>query len=555
MRKSLIVGLVLVLITSLMLGSVPVSFAQKVVDEAVIKQQREIWESLTSEKYKRFPESVYRYDDLSKHYTITLASFGWYAEPMPPNDPCKKYIEERLNLTINGSWFTSGDDLRNKITTSFAAGEPIDLFYLGDRTLIRKLTEQGLILTDWRPYMRYIPTINQYMTKLDRDIRSINGKLFGVINSVSRGIPLWQTWIRKDWLDTLGLAPPKTMDQLLEVAKAFTFKDPDRNGKNDTWGFTSCGEGKTLGWIDGVLNTCFNIPALTIEDGKVIPRAINPRRKEALSWLKKVIDAKVIDPNWYVQDWMKAATIAGKVGSEFAQIGVQYMWVPSAPLTWIYTQDAEKNRIPGRKVSDWIVVPIKGYRSEFGIDQGTWCISAKAASDPGKLKRILHFLDWATCPNEGYWMIMRPNIVAGGRLVKTPNGIIQDRKALEAKDKEMLHNWSAGFAYDQLHYIWGILEWYASPPTTPEEVRETRAIVDSLWKIPTMKEYSYLVTGDPSIAADLEKFTNMNEYAFVTGRRSLDEWDKYVEEWLTKVGGQKQIDIFISQLKALGILK
>jgi multiple sugar transport system substrate-binding protein len=42
--------------------------------------------------------------------------------------------------------------------------------------------------------------------------------------------------VRKDWLDKLGLQPPKTWDDLLKVAQAFTTGDPDGDGKADTYG-------------------------------------------------------------------------------------------------------------------------------------------------------------------------------------------------------------------------------------------------------------------------------------------------------------------------------
>lgn len=42
--------------------------------------------------------------------------------------------------------------------------------------------------------------------------------------------------IRKDWLDRLGLSVPETVNELLEVIRAFTYDDPDGNGIQDTWG-------------------------------------------------------------------------------------------------------------------------------------------------------------------------------------------------------------------------------------------------------------------------------------------------------------------------------
>jgi putative aldouronate transport system substrate-binding protein len=44
--------------------------------------------------------------------------------------------------------------------------------------------------------------------------------------------------VRQDWLDKLKLPLPKTTEEYLQVAKAFTEQDPDGNGKKDTLGST-----------------------------------------------------------------------------------------------------------------------------------------------------------------------------------------------------------------------------------------------------------------------------------------------------------------------------
>ena len=45
-------------------------------------------------------------------------------------------------------------------------------------------------------------------------------------------------YVRKDWLDRLGLEPPETLEEYYEVIRAFTLDDPDGNGVQDTIGLT-----------------------------------------------------------------------------------------------------------------------------------------------------------------------------------------------------------------------------------------------------------------------------------------------------------------------------
>lgn len=66
----------------------------------------------------------------------------------------------------------------------------------------------------------------------------INGSLYGFSPASGNGCT---TYIRKDWLDNLGLSIPTTFDEYMEVLRAFTEDDPDGNGKNDTYGVTAAG--------------------------------------------------------------------------------------------------------------------------------------------------------------------------------------------------------------------------------------------------------------------------------------------------------------------------
>jgi multiple sugar transport system substrate-binding protein len=47
--------------------------------------------------------------------------------------------------------------------------------------------------------------------------------------------------IRSDWLKKLGLKAPRTWQQMLDVAKAFATRDPDGDGRSDTYGIVAPG--------------------------------------------------------------------------------------------------------------------------------------------------------------------------------------------------------------------------------------------------------------------------------------------------------------------------
>lgn len=70
------------------------------------------------------------------------------------------------------------------------------------------------------------------------DALKVDGSLYGISPASGNGCV---TYIRKDWLDNLGLAVPTTYAEYLEVLRAFTEDDPDGNGIKDTYGVTAAG--------------------------------------------------------------------------------------------------------------------------------------------------------------------------------------------------------------------------------------------------------------------------------------------------------------------------
>ena len=108
-------------------------------------------------------------------------------------------------------------------------------------------------------------------------------------------------FIRKDWLEKLGLEMPSTWEELYEVCHAFTYDDPDGNGVNDTYGLTGDGLG-TLRYFfasTGVSNRYWNKDA----DGNWFFGALDDSNIEVLEWLRKMYEDGSIDPDFAATSW------------------------------------------------------------------------------------------------------------------------------------------------------------------------------------------------------------------------------------------------------------
>lgn len=135
---------------------------------------------------------------------------------------------------------------------------------------------------------------------------SINGKNYGVFRG--RDPMRAAVIVRKDWLDKVGLPMPETVDDLYKTALAFTRNDPDGNGKADTYGLI------VPKWPGGygtaspydVIETWFGAPnGWGTVDGKLKPGFDTPQFLEANRFVKKLVDEKLINPDFATFDSAK----------------------------------------------------------------------------------------------------------------------------------------------------------------------------------------------------------------------------------------------------------
>jgi putative aldouronate transport system substrate-binding protein len=122
---------------------------------------------------------------------------------------------EKLNVTMTSGDMPQAIMVENPFITSILNGVRSGMFW------------------DLTPFLNEFPNLKSYDKQI-MDNLAINGKYY----VIPRPRPLVRlaTIIRKDWLDNVGLAEPKTADEFYNVLKAFKEKDPDKNGANDTYG-------------------------------------------------------------------------------------------------------------------------------------------------------------------------------------------------------------------------------------------------------------------------------------------------------------------------------
>ncbi|MFD0712905.1 extracellular solute-binding protein [Paenibacillus sp. GCM10027626] len=547
-NKGVQVSLAMVLLLSLLLSACSEG-KDKTADSSTgnsVNGTEPLKELTFPDAFPEVPKAVdpgsYDYDDMSKHYDIEVALVGNTNTPAS-EDPIADYLNKQLNISLKLTNMASGD-LINKITVRFASAQPPDLTYIGDKDVAFSLYKQGQ-LVDALEVLPYMPQMMNYVTKDFKNWSTLDGHMVG-IPRYSTFPPNWGLFIRQDWLKQFGMSMPTTEDELFAYAKAVVEKDPNKNNKADTYFMGTGANGQGFGMMDA-LRAMYGHTSWNVVDGTVNHPMLDGSTKRYLEFVKKLNDNKLLSPDWYTIGWeqFKSYTLNDQIGMVnypgFNLLAEQYTAKKNDPETldyWAPIQPLKSNDGKG------------GMNLPTGAPEGLYLISKEAAKDPGKLKRIAHFLDSVIYPNVNYWAPVQgggpeiyPDLV---KVEKHDNGtytIIKDPKNTPIDNQPELKG--AG-DWQNLAYslIWEV---HQQSDLIPYNELGDKYNLDVM-AMPRYKNYDMFLTLDGPTTNRLGEFIKKNEIAFVLGKRSFDEWDKYVDEW-KRSGGDALIKQVAEQLK------
>ncbi|MNW27623.1 Lipoprotein LipO precursor [compost metagenome] len=201
----------------------------------------------------------------------------------PPTDVVKSKLEEYTKSKITFNWVPDASK-EERITTALASGQLADIVTLTMMTnsSVRNSLKSGLFW-DVGPYLDEYENLSKIPQNV-REAASIDGVLYGV--PFQKNLARGGLVIRKDWLDKLGLEVPTTLDELYNVAKAFTEQDPDGNGKKDTTGFVDRSDLRYSSFK--TLSSYFGTPNgwMVDDQGKFTPEFETPEYLETLKYQK-----------------------------------------------------------------------------------------------------------------------------------------------------------------------------------------------------------------------------------------------------------------------------
>jgi putative aldouronate transport system substrate-binding protein len=317
---------------------------------------------------------------ISSPFNLSIMTVTTSNEPIKDDSPVKRALEEYTNTKISFDWVPS-NAYSDKISIALTSNElPMIMFVPNKSNVIINAAREGEFW-DITDYMKDYANLSKANPDILRSI-SIDNRIYGVYRSrpYARGGLAY----RLDWLNNIGMKEVKTIDDVYNMLKGFTTKDPDKNGKDDTYGLVATS-------YDGSFNltaTWFGAPNGWGEDkdGKLIPAHMTEEYMEAMKFWRKLYEEKLVNldfPVFSTTKWLKPIT-NGQAG---AIIDISDVGQRMSPIK------TDGNPEPTIDVAGAILGP-KGLKNlpTSGYN-GMYMITKKTVTSEEELKKALNFLD------------------------------------------------------------------------------------------------------------------------------------------------------------------
>ncbi|MGF9696773.1 extracellular solute-binding protein [Paenibacillus sp. MABNR03] len=318
----------------------------------------------------------------------------------PENNQYSRYVKDNLNIDTKVTWqAATGTNYEQKVNLAISSNDLPDALVVKD-TQLRAMVKAGQLedLTD--AFNRYAsPAMKSYMEKtngVSAEAVTFDGKMYAIPSIQVHSDGVHQMWIRKDWLDKLGLEPPKTMEDLENVAKAFVEQDPDGNGQNDTIGIAGQQNGgrlyanflestnNTYG-LDPIFGAYKAYPGYWLKDdsGSPVYGSILPETKEALAKLRDMYANGLIDKELGIRKSASEPVVNGNAGIFFAP-----WWMGYGPLP-----DAIKNNPEANWQAYLLPLDAEGqFNAHMGAPSTVFVVVRKGYEHPEAVIKMLNLL-------------------------------------------------------------------------------------------------------------------------------------------------------------------
>ncbi len=243
--------------------------------------------------------------DLNDDNWLQMAERG---EPIE-NNRWIQYYKEALNIDCEYALTNASlTDYNQELLLAMTSGELPDVFHVFNQSMISQLAEAGVIWDLTEIYQNNAnETLGGIIEGEGTEIYSTgmyDGKLYAIPQKMPSTNSYNHCWVRRDWLEELGLDVPETMEDVKNIAAAFKEHYEDNVGLMFSNSYMS--EYQGIFWAFGGKENSARNQWVLQEDGTLAYAEILPEMKEGVRWLNEMYTEGLINKEWSTEDTWSA---------------------------------------------------------------------------------------------------------------------------------------------------------------------------------------------------------------------------------------------------------
>lgn len=499
--------------------------------------------------YGKYPEQLtYTLSKLSGANNSNLPDGETYE-----NNAYTRLLNERLNVQNQDVFEAMDEQYTDSVTMVIAQNDLPDVMIVEDLDELQYLVDNDMIADLTDSYNNCMSdTIKNIYGSYGRDILDVvtfGGKIMAIPETnISDGPNL--IWLRKDWMDALGLSAPRTLSDVEEIIRQFKEKDPGHNGAGNTVGLVcdtslcgGCGYSSEY-TLDIIFAAYGAFPKQWIydEDGNVVYGSVQPEAKEALAHIHELYKEGILDQDFLMRTSSNLIELIvdGQCGSFFGP-----WWAPNNPLMQAVEQNKDAEWQP------YLIATEKSGLTSYHTQNpsGKYIVVRKGYEYPEiacKIVSVLFdYLRYNDRDNQEIVDYYKENVDPTAR----PFAINVDyNNALQICYGELNHVFAGDKSADELN----VLE-YSYYEACESYLKDAENASAEDWAAYTSRITACKILNDgrtnkveslyfgetETMVTDWWSLENLESDTYlkiVTGESALDEFDRFVENWYQNGG-------------------
>jgi putative aldouronate transport system substrate-binding protein len=484
---------------------------------------------------------------------------------------------EKLNIKIK--WNTPSEGFTEKKDIALATKDIPDLMWVSNSDSIKYGTMGAFV--ELSQYIDKMPDVENFLTTYESfkyAFMTADSKYYGLPLFTDNDLTTLFWAYNKEMFTKWNIAEPKSLAELLTVARQIKAKDPSRY--YPIVGSVGVPQIDFYSVLKSVCNTMgigddADINFFIKEDVfKFTPT--QPKFKEAVAYVKTLFDEQLISPEYLTltpgasRAFWSEYEVAGFTGDpNDVFTGFIGSMEFSSVLNFQRWADNEtkglSSKVRGSQFGFMTMsneVSLTNVNPIISTNSGsTVCIGAAAASNPQKLELLLNLCNWMyseeaiTMFNYGregvhYDMVDGKPVIKALYRADTPEYASVYFKGTPVRDRIDALNWDyTKVAMEDQLKIWGFYEAYSFMPfnqVTVYKANSTRypsSIDDQVFALNAELKKNATIIGKKPLPFDADQnkriidlkvickdYTLQEVDKFIMGKRSMDEWDAFVKQ-------------------------